>query len=181
GYGNGTLKELSLDRMLFEHIMHELKLPGRVRQTILSIHGVFCTFVEDENSSGKSLLIILSTPKSPVREVFLAMRVRISPGGCSITCLLFDGEPEHLDKVIEIINNPMTEVDWRSPIAFLILLVQDIGRTSEEERVVLDSVILNAELKTNSTSWDKKATIIRWPADSYKTMTSLHQCHNNLV
>jgi len=109
------------------------------------------------------------------------MRVRISPGACSITCLLFDGEPEHLDKVIEVVNNPMTEVDWRSPIAFLILLVQDIGRTSEEERGVLDSVILNAELKTNSTSWDKKATIIRWPADSYKTMTSLHQCHNNLV
>lgn len=120
-------------------------------------------------------------PKSPVREAFLAMRVRTSPGGCSVTCLLFDGKPEDLNRLIDIVTNPVTEVDWGSPIAFLILLLQDIGRTSENARAKLDVDILDAEVKTNSSTWKNKAGFVGWPADSYKTMTSLHQCHNNLV
>ena len=52
GYGNGTLKALSLDCDLFDQITTKLRFPATIRECIRSIHGVFVKFVEDEDGHG---------------------------------------------------------------------------------------------------------------------------------
>ena len=110
------------------------------------------------------------------------MRVQLIQKTHSITCLLFDCEPGDLRNIADLMVNTTADIDWRNPLAFLTLLIQSIGKTSEEKRSLLDIVIFNTELETGSTSWgDKSNLVVRWPQDSYKTMSAVHICHNNLV
>ncbi|KAM0741873.1 hypothetical protein ACQRIT_004730 [Beauveria bassiana] len=109
------------------------------------------------------------------------MRIRLSGPRYSSSCLLFDSDPDDL----RIITNRLVsvgEIDWQNPLGFLIMLVQDMGRTSEAKRDQLDLKILQTEIKTGSTSWgNEDGLAVRWPEDSYQTMSAMHICQNNLV
>ncbi|KAF4490948.1 hypothetical protein CGGC5_v001635 [Colletotrichum fructicola Nara gc5] len=143
-------------------------------------------FLEENDDVTKSILIIYSTPNTLVREVFLAMRVRFTYQHCSVTCLFFDGLHDDLVKVIKSIEDPAADIDWSNPLAFLILVMQDVGRSSEFIRRTMDDKIVTIESTTNSASWMKDfATSHRLPTTQIqqteaplKTMTTLHLCEN---
>ncbi|KAL1849412.1 hypothetical protein VTK73DRAFT_9885 [Phialemonium thermophilum] len=183
GHGNGTFKPLSLDDDLFERIMAKFQLPYRVREVIHSIHGVFVRFVEQDDESVKSVVILFSTPKSPVREVFLAMRVRVVQGQCSVSCFLFDCEWDNLIRTVDRIRTLVDQAGRKaSPLALLTTLIRDVGCTSEEKRGLLDNEILEIEQTTRSTRFTSKPEEnVRWPGASYQTISDLHKCHNGLV
>ncbi|ROW09148.1 hypothetical protein VPNG_05772 [Cytospora leucostoma] len=75
---------------------------------------------------------------------------------------------------------------WRSPVAFLAMLVRECGRTSELKRKELDDDILGAECQTRSTLWKEPEKIpgkplARWPNDFYAATSAMHLCHNNMM
>ncbi|KAK7729239.1 hypothetical protein SLS53_009303 [Cytospora paraplurivora] len=129
-------------------------------------------------------VIILSTPKSPMREVFCAMR--IVPELASVTCLLFDAQPADLGRVVGLLRRSPPGLAWRSPVAFLAMLFKECGRTSELKRQELDDDILGAECQTKSTLWKEPEKIpgkplARWPNDFYAATSAMHLCHNNMM
>ncbi|OKL56761.1 hypothetical protein UA08_07901 [Talaromyces atroroseus] len=188
GYGNGTLHPLSLDQDLFTVILKTFNLPEKVHEVIYSIHGVFARFVESDDGDGdgpKSLLILLSTPKAPVREVFCTMR--ITPALNTVTCLLFDAQLTDLGRIIESVHNinrdnPARLSAWKTAFQFLLFLARELGHTSESKRHALDRSILGAEVQTKSTPWDDPSrALVRWPNDIHEATSVLHLCHNNLL
>ncbi|EEU43373.1 uncharacterized protein NECHADRAFT_82594 [Fusarium vanettenii 77-13-4] len=177
GYGNGTLHPLSLDRDLFEDIMKAFKLPNRVKEVICSVHGVFSRFVEYDRGAPRSLSILFSTPKSPVREIVCA--IRIDRELASVTCLLLDDRLDDLHRTIGAVNSSMAGLAWRDPVAFLAILLKESGSSSELQRKCLDDDILDAEIKTSSTQW--RTNTNNTPNDFYEATNKLNLCHNNLV
>jgi hypothetical protein len=203
GHGNGTLHPLSVDQDVFSIIMKTFKLPDKVREVICSIHGVFARFVEyyddGDGNSPKSLrmpippaytcsvqtddryiVILLSTPKAPVREIFCAMR--ITPSSNTVTCLLFDAQPTDLGHILEFVHNINYVSAWQTALHLLIYLTRELGHTSESKRQILDNAILGAEVQTKSTPWDDPSkALVRWPNDIHEATSVLHLCHNNLL
>ncbi|KAF5001048.1 hypothetical protein FDECE_11063 [Fusarium decemcellulare] len=177
GLGNGTFHPLSLDRDLFTKIKRALHLPDRIREVIGSIHGVFGRFVEYDDDKAKSLLVLLSTSKAPVREIFCALR--IIPSLESVTCLLFDDQEADLRRVIDLVRDSTTGLAWRNPVAFLTIILKECGRTSELKREPLDLNLLGAEILTKSTPWKKKLQTT--PNDFLKTTNQLNVSYNNLL
>ncbi|KAJ3530582.1 hypothetical protein NM208_g9265 [Fusarium decemcellulare] len=178
GLGNGTFHPLSLDRDIFTKITRVLHLPDRIRKVIGSIHGVFSRFVEyDDDDKPKSLLILLSTSKAPVREIFCALR--IVPSLESVTCLLFDDQEADLRRVIDLVRDSTAGLAWKNPVAFLSILLKECGRTSELKRGPLDLNLLGAEILTKSTPWKKK--LQSTPNDFLKTTGQLNVTYNNLL
>lgn len=107
--------------------------------------------------------------------------------GPSTTCLLFDNDQsENLKDLNELLHNldgnSQAKAAWHNPIAFLVALTKECGRTSEYKRKGLDDKILGAEVLTKSTPWDDPDhALIQWPNDFLKTINVLHLCHNNLT
>lgn len=184
--GNGIVQPLSLDRNLFERVVTVFQLPDRVRQVIGSIYGVFARFIEYDSDAQPSLLILLSTPKSPLRELFCAMR--IVPDLSSVTCVLFDANLTDLTYLADFLRgSPPGLIAGQSPIAFLAMLVRECGRTSELKRHDLDENILGTEIHTMSTMWNSPE-ILRgrylksgWSNNFYEMTNALHLCHNELM
>ncbi|KAF9875679.1 hypothetical protein CkaCkLH20_06611 [Colletotrichum karsti] len=193
GYGYGTHEPISLDGLLFRQITEDFGLASTGEEVAQSIHGVFNSFVEEQEESAnglsKSLLITLSTSKSPMRQSFLSMRINLAQKNCSVTCLLLEDKRSDLRRVVNNTFAPTIGVDWRHPLAFLVTLLQDIGRTSEEKRDKLDGYIVEVEMETNTcvppprkdqpeVPFTKR---VRWPKDHYTSMGLLHKCNNQLV
>lgn len=110
------------------------------------------------------------------------MRVRFINKSLSVTCLFFDNEPHDLNKIFRALPGLIQDhLNQRHPLAFFIMLLQDIGNTSEVKRAELDDVILFSEAKTGTTDWCSKPEIVRWLDNSSKIMGLLHICRNNLV
>ncbi|KAI8249136.1 hypothetical protein K4K58_011088 [Colletotrichum sp. SAR11_239] len=121
--------------MLFRQIIKDFELPSMSEEVVQSIHGVFCSFDEVEeqdeitHSPVKSLVVTLFTSKSPMRQSFLSMRVRVVEKQCSITCLLLEGKRHDLCTVVSNI----------------------LARTaSEVKRKELDDHIVKIEMETNT-------------------------------
>ncbi|KAE9566789.1 hypothetical protein CGMCC3_g17063 [Colletotrichum fructicola] len=156
GYGYDTHHKIILDRMLFRQIIKDFELPSMSEEVVQSIHGVFCSFDEVEeqdeitHSPVKSLVVTLSTSKSPMRQSFLSMRVRVVEKQCSITCLLLEGKRHDLCTVVSNILARTVDLDWRHPLAFLVALLRDIGQASEVKRKELDDHIVKIEMETNT-------------------------------
>ncbi|KAJ0381955.1 hypothetical protein COL922a_013506 [Colletotrichum nupharicola] len=164
-------------------------------KVVQSIHGVFCSFDEVEeqdeitHSPVKSLVVTLSTSKSPMRQSFLSMRVRVVEKQCSITCLLLEGKRHDLCRVVSNILARTVDLDWRHPLAFLVALLRDIGQASEVKRKEFDDHIVKIEMETNTCIpppvegqpeplFTKK---VCWPEDHYECIGLLHRCNNQLV
>ncbi|KAF4420161.1 hypothetical protein CGGC5_v009232 [Colletotrichum fructicola Nara gc5] len=195
GYGYDTHHKIILDRMLFRQIIKDFELPSMSEEVVQSIHGVFCSFDEVEeqdeitHSPVKSLVVTLSTSKSPMRQSFLSMRVRVVEKQCSITCLLLEGKRHDLCTVVSNILARTVDLDWRHPLAFLVALLRDIGQASEVKRKELDDHIVKIEMETNTCIpppvegqpeplFTKK---VCWPEDHYECIGLLHRCNNQLV
>ncbi|KAH7140861.1 hypothetical protein EDB81DRAFT_885565 [Dactylonectria macrodidyma] len=182
GTGNGTLLGLSLDKSLFETIIQSLEFPDKVEKTITSIHGVFSRFIEYHSDGKKTLLILFSSPKTPVREIFCAIRVDLELS--VTTCLLFDATARDLNRVIKTLNGlgPTSKLVRRNPLALIVMILVECGATSESKRSDLDKYILGAEVQTRASSWeDPNKTLVRWPHNFYSVMSVLHLCQNNLM
>lgn len=109
------------------------------------------------------------------------MRVRFIHKRLSVTCLFFDSEPQDLKRIVQSFLRLVDHVKPRNPIAFFVMLLQDVGTTSEMKRAELDKVIFDTEQETGTTAWCAKPEIVHWLDNSYKIMGSLHICRNNLV
>ncbi|KAH7139662.1 hypothetical protein B0J13DRAFT_558313 [Dactylonectria estremocensis] len=204
GTGNGTLLGLSLDKGLFETIIQSLEFPDKVERTIKSIHGVFARFIEHHDDGKRSLrayqistrsklrkpdlmpavfsVILLSSPKTPVREIFCAIRVDLVSS--VTTCLLFDATAKDLSRVIKKLNSsgPAFKLVRQNPLAFVVMILMECGVTSESKRSDLDQYILGAEVQTRASSWeDPGQKLVRWPHNFYSVMSVLHLCQNNLM
>ncbi|KAF5511568.1 hypothetical protein CGCS363_v003699 [Colletotrichum siamense] len=195
GYGYDTHHKISLDRMLFRQIIKDFELPSMSEEVVQSIHGVFCSFDEVEeqdeitHSQVKSLVVTLSTSKSPMRQSFLSMRVRVVEKQCSITCILLEGKRHDLCRVVSKVLARTVDFDWRHPLAFLVALLRDIGQASEVKRKELDDHIVKIEMETNTCIpppvegqpeplFTKK---VCWPEDHYECIGLLDRCNNQLV
>lgn len=132
------------------------------------------------------LVILLSTPKSPIRELFCT--IRIVPDLSSVTCVLFDAKPDDLTDLAGCLrDSPPGLIAGQSPIAFLAMLVRECGRTSELKRHDLDANILGTEVHTRSTLWNSleiepgRYLKTGWSNDFYEATNALHLCHNELL
>ncbi|KAI1403015.1 hypothetical protein F4819DRAFT_452448 [Hypoxylon fuscum] len=180
GYGNGTLHPLSVDCELFEQIITVYRLPGKVREMVRSIHGVCGRFVEYKDDK-KSLLILFSTPKAPVREILCGMRYDLATS--SFTCLIFDASLSDLDQTIKtILRSPSSRLVQQNPVAYMTVILQQCGLTSERRRQALDDNILGAEVLTKSTPWsDPSIAVVQRLNNFYEATSILHLSYNNLI
>ncbi|KAH6976425.1 hypothetical protein BKA56DRAFT_589617 [Ilyonectria sp. MPI-CAGE-AT-0026] len=181
GTGNGTLLGLSLDKILFQNIIQTFEFPDKVERTIKSIHGVFARFIEHRDDK-KSLLILFSSPKTPVREIFCAIRICLVSS--RTTCLLFDATPDDLSRIIKAVDGlgSGSKLVKQNPLALIVTILNECGFTSELKREDLDKDVLGAEVQTRASSWeDPGKTLVRWPHDFYSVMSILHLCQNNLM
>ncbi|KUI73521.1 hypothetical protein VM1G_08833 [Cytospora mali] len=124
-------------------------------------------------------VVLLFTPKSPMREVSCAMR--IVPETSSVTCLLSDAQFVDLARVVGLLRSSPPSLAWKSPLtslAFLNMLTKECGLTSELKRQDLDKVTLNAEVQPNSTLWsDPKIELEKPPGKwSNNPMLGLKRC-----
>jgi hypothetical protein len=126
-------------------------------------------------------VIIFSAPKSPVRELFCAMRINLATA--STTCLLFDNELENLLRLLpKLEGNFQHKPIWQNPIAVLVLLAREFGLTSEIKRQERDDEILSAEAKSESTLWTDPSKIPNEVPDNfYDRIKALHVCSNTLT
>lgn len=181
GTGNGTLLGLSLDKILFQNIIQTFEFPDKVEKTIKSIHGVFARFIEHRDDK-KSLLILFSSPKTPVREIFCAIRICLVSS--RTTCLLFDATPDDLNRIIKAVDGSgsASKLVKQNPLALIVTILNECGFTSELKREDLDEYVLGAEIQTRASSWeDPGEKLVRWPHDFYSVMSILHLCQNNLM
>ncbi|KAH7327970.1 hypothetical protein B0I35DRAFT_416227 [Stachybotrys elegans] len=179
GYGNATLHRLSLDNDLLDEILLAFRLPSQAKDALSSIHGVYGRFISPEDN-GDSITFILSTPKSPVREIFCAVRVCRKPG--AVLCLLFDAFRPDAEYVASRIRGLGQSTTVKTPLTLLSTVLKACGETSEEERRIADNEILGAEVLTKSTLWnDPNTTVIRQPRDFDEAIGALHLSHNMLL
>jgi hypothetical protein len=126
-------------------------------------------------------VIIFSAPKSPVRELFCAMRIDLVTS--STTCLLFDNDIEDLLFLLPKLERNFQQMPiWHNPLAVLVLLARECGQTSEIKRQERDDEILSAEAKSGSTLWTDPSKIPNEvPENFYDRIKVLHVCSNTLT
>jgi hypothetical protein len=117
-------------------------------------------------------VILFSTSKAPLREVLCALRVNIATK--SMDCLLFDYQPTDLQHVVNLIHK--SPLACKNPIALLVLLLNECGRTTEDRRQTVDDYILEAEKQTKSSLWKAPSRTL---SDDMTSRLSLH--HSTLV
>lgn len=128
------------------------------------------------------LVILFSSPKTPVREIFCAIRICLVSS--RTTCLLFDATPDDLNRIIKAVDGSESESKLvkQNPLALIVTILNECGFTSELKREELDKDVLGAEVQTRASSWeDPDKTLVRWPHDFYSAMSILHLCQNNLM
>lgn len=94
-------------------------------------------------------VVLISTPKSYMREFFCA--IRIVPELASVTCLLLDAQLDDLGHIVDLLRSSPPGPARRSPVAFLAMLVREYGRTPELSRQAMDDEILRAQHQTQMT------------------------------
>jgi hypothetical protein len=109
--------------------------------------------------------------------------MRIDLATSSTTCLLFDNYIADLKIVLKKLEQSFQRMPiWHNPLAFLVMLARECGRTSETKRQTRDAEILRAEMASTSTLWqDPTQKKIQVPKNYYEIISVLHVCHNTLT
>jgi hypothetical protein len=109
--------------------------------------------------------------------------MRVDLATSSTTCLLFDNDIKDLLLLLEKMDQKFQRMPiWHNPLAVLILLARECGRTSEIKRQERDDEILSAEVASSSTLWTDPSKIPNQvPKNYYDRIKVLHVCYNTLT
>lgn len=101
----------------------------------------------------------------------------------SFTCLIFDASLSDLDQTIKtILRSPSSRLVQQNPVAYMTVILQQCGLTSERRRQALDDNILGAEVLTKSTPWsDPSIAVVQRLNNFYEATSILHLSYNNLI
>ncbi|KAI9866944.1 MAG: hypothetical protein M1813_000342 [Trichoglossum hirsutum] len=151
GTGGNIFTQLSINRILLHEIMEEFRYPKQFVHSILTNNGSYSRYIEyeyntDRNPEPKSLSLVLQTPNSPCLNFSCVMRVDLATNTAS--SLFFTSRPTELAHSLESRGEEMQ----CSPLAFLNLLFEMHGSTTELYREKRDVEVCVVELQTGTSS-----------------------------
>ncbi|PKS08757.1 hypothetical protein jhhlp_004810 [Lomentospora prolificans] len=200
--GTGTLDPLGVKAQVLQEILEKLDFHRRVKDLVPALRGVFACFrAKGNGDSGHTTLhVIFCSPKSPVRELFCALRVRLSADGetvLSTRCLLFDNvvnnhsEDEtvaladkecHLDRLMSSLHtdfhygNPA----WHHPLTILLTVIRQCTWSCSVRQETLNKYIISTERLTKTASWTNEPELSPWRSDFMQKIIKVQLYRTNL-